>query len=145
MRKMKRVATRLWPVIALLLVVGVIGCSDEDGAGWGPRTPRLFWVACEPIQCLGNPWEQDWLERHGWDYGAYPKDPATVGLEPEEIAIIKDYYRRLGVMVHEVESRMKYDQVCAACSCPEGHTLYLMVPQRDVELTLSWGYRLEAP
>jgi hypothetical protein len=94
---------------------------------------------------LLNPWERDWLESHNWDHSAYPKDPTTPGLEPEELAIIRDYYDRLGVTVFDATTAQKYEIVCAACSCPEGHTLYLLVRGEDVEQMVEVGYRVESP
>ena len=103
------------------------------------------WVAMEPVQCLGNPWEQDWLENHDGDYDSYPKDPARPGLEPEEFEVIQDYYNGGGVGVFEGRTASKYDSVCLACSCPEGHTLFLQVRDQDVEAMVGWGYRVEPP
>jgi hypothetical protein len=102
------------------------------------------WVAIEPIQCLGNPWEQDWLD-NGGDYQDYPKDPTTPALEQAELEIIKDYYQRQGVEVSDGLNEPKYDNVCLACSCPEGQTLYLQVREEDIPTMLSLGYRLESP
>jgi hypothetical protein len=56
------------------------------------------WVATEPVQCLGNPWEQDWLERYGNNYAAYPGDAGA------QDGIVKGYYGRLGITVSEVAS-----------------------------------------
>ena len=103
------------------------------------------WVATEPIQCLNNPWERDWLESNDWDYSRYPKDPSTPGLEPEEFEIIQNYYDRQGVEVSEAETNPRFDAVCLTCSCPEGHTLYLFVRAEDVEQMIEFGYRKEAP
>jgi hypothetical protein len=102
-------------------------------------------VAIEPTQCLTNAWEADWLAQHGGDYAAYPKDPARPGLEPEEIAIIKDYYQRQGVVVSDTATAPKYESVCLACTCPEGHTMYLRVRSQDVDTMIGFGYRVEAP
>lgn len=97
------------------------------------------------MQCLGNPWEQDWLERNDWDYDAYPRDPTRFGLEPQEFEIIQDYYDSEGVVVFDGQTAPKYNNVCLACSCPEGHTLYLLVREQDVAVMVGWGYRVESP
>jgi len=119
-----------------------MSCNEEDPTR---SEPDQLWVAMEPIQCLGNPWERDWLESHNWDYSGYPKDPTTPGLEPEEFAIIQDFYDRLGVTVFEAETAPKNEAVCLACSCPEGHTLYLFVAAEDVQKMMEFGYRVESP
>jgi hypothetical protein len=135
--------------LILCLVLWGAGCSSEDGTNVEARPAKsaltVTWVAIEPVQCLGNPWEQDWLENNGWDYDAYPKDPTRPGLEPEEFEIIRDYYARQGVVVFEGRTAPKYESVCLACSCPEGHTLYLLVRDEDAEAMIGWGYRLESP
>ena len=130
---------KLW-TFGLVLFVGVVSCQESRLLA--PIHPDRVWVATEPIQCLGNPWEQDWLASHD---GQYPKDYSKPGLEPEEIAIIRDYYERQGVTVFRVTTRGKYEVVCAACSCPEGYSLYLEVQDEDLEEMLSFGYREELP
>jgi len=97
------------------------------------------WVAIEPIQCLGNPWERDWLASHQGDYASYPRN------KPAEFQIIKDYYRRQGVVVYQAATRDRYQAVCLACSCPEGFTLYLEVRRPDVRTMIGLGYREESP
>jgi len=131
--------------IAFASLLTVVACQQHEILVPRPPSLQRTWVAIEPIQCLGNPWERDWLESHGGDYASYPKDPTTPGLEPKEVEIIKDFYRRRGVVVFRAETRPKYEVVCAACSCPEGHTLYLQVRLEDLETMLSYGYREESP
>jgi hypothetical protein len=133
----------------VVLVMGLASCSSDDPAkSQLPAAKNVLeetWVAAEPIQCLENPWEQDWLENHGWDYEGYPKDPTTPQLEPEEFVIIQGYYERQGVVVFEGENAPKYEEVCLACNCPEGQTLYLRVRHEDVPTMVSLGYRVESP
>jgi len=112
-----------WRVIWALLALFTISCNRD----FATLQPDPVWMATEPIQCLGNPWELDWLESHNWNYSGYPKDTTTPGLEPEEFAIIRDFYNRRGVTVFKAKTVQKYDTVCATCSCPAGHTLYLKV------------------
>lgn len=108
-----------------------------DGRGGLLRPPEEEWVAMEPVQCLGNPWERDWIERHGNDPQRYPRDRDSVN------RIIADYYGRLGVEVRAVVSLPRYDVVCLACSCPRGDTLYLLVD--DARPMLDLGFRREFP
>jgi hypothetical protein len=131
------------------LVILLAGCDSDDSSPHGPgpitRIQAPSWMAIEPTQCLTNPWEEDWLAQPGNTYVDYPKDYATPGLDPGEIAIIKDYYLRHGVVVVETATTMRFEVVCLACSCPEGHTMYLLVRARDVATMLSLGYRRESP
>ncbi|MCH8125190.1 hypothetical protein IIC38_04410 [candidate division KSB1 bacterium] len=130
-----------WRVILALLAACTMSCNWD----FGTVQPERVWMATEPIQCLGNPWELDWLESHNWNYSGYPKDHTTIELEPEEFAIIQDFYNRRGVTVFKAETVQKYDTVCAACFCPEGHTLYLIVAIEDVQKMIEFGYRIETP
>lgn len=112
-------------------------------AAWGgclqePVNDRV-WVAIEPIQCLGNSWERDWLERNDGDYAGYPQDLAS------QFRIIKAYFEEQGVSVHAMTSRTKYKRVCLACFCPRGDTLYIQVDAGDVEAMEREGFRREAP
>jgi len=86
------------------------------------------------VQCLGNPWEQDWLESQGNDYSAYPKG--------QEAEVITDYYEKQGVTVFDVRSEPKYEVVCMACSCPRGDVLKLEVSGSDVDPMLALGFML---
>lgn len=103
------------------------------------------WVAIEPTQCRSNPWEQDWLAQHDDDYDGYPADDMKAGLEPEEFAIITDYYARQGVEVRAGATAPRYEDVCKACFCVAGHTMFLQVRESDVETMISFGYRVEEP
>jgi hypothetical protein len=112
--------------------------SCDDGGGT-LLPPAETWVATEPTQCLTNPWEQDWLARHGNNYDAYPRD------EESQQAIIVEYYARLGIDVGAVLSLPKYEIVCMACSCPRGDTLYLLVSEDHAGWMVGMGYRKEDP
>jgi hypothetical protein len=136
-------------LLAIVSVFTILGCGTDDVGNPGTKAAKSVfgntWVAIEPIQCLGNPWEQDWLANNHGDYASYPKDPTTPELEPEELDIIKDYYERQGVIVSDGVNAPKYDNVCTACSCPEGHTLFLLVRDEDVQTMVALGYRVESP
>jgi hypothetical protein len=138
----KKVVVTMRSLLAVTLVglLAITGCVEEEIIN-----PTESWVATDPIQCLGNPWERDWLESHDGDYRSYPRDPVTPGLEPQEEEIIREFYDRLGISIIEIETAQTYDQVCLACSCPQGYTLYLLVPGSNVQAMLDLGYRLELP
>ena len=136
-------------VVLAVFVGSLPGCGDDDATSPEKailaRGERTSWVAIEPRQCLTNSWEQDWLDRHGNDE-RYPSDPTWPRrFTPEEIAIIQDYYSRQGVVVFQATARQSSDVVCLACSCGEGHTLYLLVRDEDVETMVGFGYRVEMP
>ena len=94
-------------------------------------------MATEPIQCLGNAWEKDWLDDHGGDHDAYPREDRVA-----QSQIIRTYYQDLGVTVFLVRFQEHDDRaVCLACSCSAGYTLYLLVRDGDVETMRQQGYR----
>jgi len=130
-----------WGVTVTFLGLCITSCVAVISVNSGMHV----WVATEPIQCLENPWERDWLESHNWDYSNYPKDPGTPGLEPAEFEIVQKYYAGFGVEVSDKATQSKFDAVCAACTCPEGHTLYLKVRDEDASQMLEFGFRKEAP
>ena len=145
---LKRNAARV--AMASIAVMGLAaGCESDETTpqvpGSNKQVQSTTWVAIEPTQCLTNPWEADWLSQSGHEYADYPKDPSTPGQEPGEITIITDYYRRQGVVVSDTATAPKYEVVCAACSCPEGHTMFLRVREGDVAAMIGFGYRAESP
>ena len=125
-----------------LFILCAISCDRDYSMS---PNPDWVWVAIEPIQCMGNPWERDWLESHNWDYSSYPRSLTDEELDPEVLKIIRGYYRRQGVNVFAGETAHKYDAVCAACSCPAGYTLFLLVEKDKVPKMIDFGYREEAP
>lgn len=105
---------------------------------------EAVWVEINPVQCMGNPWEQDWLLANDNDISAYPMGPDAPLPGPEEIEIIKDYYAKQDVEVLDARSAWVMQAVCEACSCPEGYTLYLSVAVSDVEKMTALGFKVSA-
>lgn len=107
------------------------------------------WVEIDPIQCLGNPWEQDWLSYNNGDSSKYPRDAGTPGIDPGEIQIIKNYYSaKEQIAVYDVRA-VSFEEkagepvaVCQACSCPQGYTLYLLVSNADLAAMQELGYKV---
>jgi len=134
------------PLIILALFLCIIlsnSCiTDDSNDDWRGGT---VWVSTWPIQCLGNPWEQDWIDSHGGDPADYPFDPNTVGLDPEEIEIIKNYYQTLEIAILDVKDADAGVAVCAACSCPAGYILYLKVNVTDLAGMEELGYKKDMP
>ena len=120
------ITTKVKIIIGILAVGGSI-------LFWTCTTQATqIWVYIEPIQCLGNPWDQDWLKTH--DYDEYPKNKS------EQLKIVTDYYRTQGVAIHDIYSQSVYDAVCAACSCPTGERVYCLVDERNVDFMLAEGW-----
>jgi len=120
----------------MLILILFAGCKTTD-----PIDPiicmKCTWVAIDPIQCMGNPWEQEWLEQHPGEL--YPME-----LE-DKLPIVVDYYQRQGCRIFDSRIIMTYNEVCRACSCPAGYTVYFHVLNRDVPGMLDLGFRIESP
>ena len=128
--KLKAILLFLWCAVTFA------GCLNDST---GLEEDQRVWVAIEPIQCLGNSWERDWLAIHDGDYEGYPRDLAG------QFEVIKAYYEDLGVKVRAIASRQKYLIVCCACSCHRGDTLYILIRARDVDEMEQEGFRRERP
>jgi len=141
-------------ILSLAFALSIAACGSDDSQvpessaldRSGPRT----WVAIEPVQCFTNAWEADWLAHHNDDRAKYPRDLSAWprALTPQEIQIITAYYAKQGVVVFETATRAEprtSTPVCAACICEEGHTLFLLVRDRDLAEMIALGYRVEAP
>jgi len=123
----------------LLACTESVGTRDGTGSGFSFKSVFQTWVATTPIQCLRNDWEKDWLSHPGHEYGDYPRDFSR------QLEIIRDYYDAQGVDVRDGTIEDWNTAVCAACTCAAGYTLYLLVPDDDVDKMLALGYRREAP
>ena len=73
-------------LLVICLAVLTVGCEQEETpAVLNTRETTTVWVTIDPIQCLSNPWEQDWLASHDNDYDAYPRD------EESRLEIFSDF------------------------------------------------------
>lgn len=95
------------------------------------------WVFIDPIQCLGNPWEQAWLEEHNDDYDAYPKS------EEDRLKIFVHYYEIRSVEIYKIKQTYPYEDVCASCACPRGDRIRCLIHEDDVEQMVAWGFEEE--
>lgn len=124
-------------ILACALALGLSGCLKK--AAEPPREPdhvspsqpgeQPAWVHIDPVQCMGNPWQGDWMQEHGNDY---PGRVDENGMNEEESGIIRAYYEKQGVTVLDSRIEWTHKATCEACSCPQGYTLYLSVPSTDV-------------
>jgi hypothetical protein len=98
-----------------------------------------IWMAIDPIQCMRNPWEQDWLAVHGGDPTGYPTDLA------DQVPIIRDYYEGQGIEILDIKAAVTYTDVCYTCDCPDGYTVWMKVETRDANALTDMGFRVEDP
>ena len=107
--------------------------------GWASETLlQKTWVEIDPIQCGGNPWEEDWLESHPDDYLVYARI-----ISKEKIDIIANYYKKFGITIFDVRlTPWENVAVCESCSCPVGYTQSLLVSNSKVDKMLEFGYKI---
>ena len=119
-----------FPILIIPLIIALLqGCfSDEDSV----------WVVISPVQCMGNPWERDWLERDGNTQSSWIELTAE-----EKINIFTEYYSVVGVEIEEVQVSYWEGDVCAACNCPRGDLLHCLIDRKDQEVMIELGFELE--
>jgi hypothetical protein len=145
------VAKRILIILAVIFGVGIsLGIFYYSRQTKAPsQKVSKIWVEIDPVQCLGNPWEKTWLSQHNNDYDAYPRGNPLI-IEDWEKEIIKNYYEKQGIKIFAIKSKtfsQKPNQplgVCAACNCPQGYTLYLLVKQEDKDKLLNQGYKISS-
>ena len=115
----------------LLLIIGLflIITSCEK------ITDERVWVAVDPVQCMGNAWEKDWLEENNDDYELWRT--FTIG---DELDIIEKYYEELGIIIYDIKQENVYDITCEACGCPRGDRISCFINKSDVGQMLEWGF-----
>ena len=96
-----------------------------------------IWVFIDPLQCLGNRWEQAWLEKHDYDYDSYPTS------ESERLAILEEHYQNQGIEIYDIEHEWILETVCGACSCLKGDRIHCLIDESDVEQMSDWGFTEE--
>ncbi len=138
-------------ILMFLAVFSFSGCSPKveeavsQPAPAAPATPETsnennppptidakIVVMKDPVQCMGNAWEKDWLKRNNKKPGDFPRD--------QEDRIITEYYTRQGVPVHRVRFKQTHENVCEACDCPRGDTVYMTINESDAPKMISLGF-----
>lgn len=106
---------------------------------------KLVWMEMDPVQCLGNAWEKDWLSQPANKDKNYPiGNPALI--EPEEKSIIKTFFSKQNIYIAEIQSESYPDNavICDACECPAGYTLYIKLPESKSQALSAFGFNLSA-
>lgn len=95
-------------------------------------TDEKVWVAVKPVQCLGNPWEKDWLERH-------PNENYPI---QDERKILRAYFGANGVTILDIRRKpfVQGTHLCQTCNCERGDTLFLSVNASEAPLLRTYGY-----
>ena len=112
----------LWLVA---LALGLLAGCQEEGV----------WLFIDGVQCLTNPWEQDWLRNHNGDY------PLN---RSKKVAIFRDYYAGKGLAI--LDARLGGDgktSSCLACGCSSGERYYALADGTDEGAFLDLGFERE--
>jgi hypothetical protein len=99
------------------------------------------WVEINPIQCMGNPWEVDWLKSEQNEYTKYPLYVKAENREKLTVDVITAYYKKQSITILNGKISHWNEAVCEGCDCPVGYTLYLKVNSNDQERMLKLGYK----
>lgn len=116
-------------LFATILTLFFVSSCDESG---------MIWMSIDPIQCLGNDWEQAWLEENGNNYELWVELSAD-----EQMEIFKAFFEDEGVIIQDIDVTYPYEEVCQACSCPRGDRIHILIEAIHLEQMLDWGFDLE--
>ncbi len=108
------------PLFSYLLLFLLISCkSDSDEV----------WVHIDPVQCLANPWEQEWLENNDYDYDAYYQKS-----DEEKQDVFVGYFLNFGLVIYDIFETHPYELVCGACPCPKGNRFHCLVDESKLAI-----------
>lgn len=118
-------------LLSIILFLGFISqaCNEEENREW---------VTIDPIQCMENTWEHDWLANNNDDYELYSSFS-----DDERLQIFEQYFENLGIAIYKLDQTYPYDAVCAACSCPRGDRIHCYIDESDIDQMLSFGFKIE--
>lgn len=104
-----------------------------------PPQQDHVWIILRPLQCMSNPWEKEWLEKHNNQVTKYPR--------AQEYALMKQYFKRHQVTIKSlrVKPYVNGDPRCMTCECPRGDTWFLLVDAPDVPQMVDLGYTERIP
>jgi hypothetical protein len=117
--------------LSIILVLGLFAqaCKEDEDR---------VWVTIDPIQCMGNSWEQDWLENNNSDYKLYSNYT-----DAEELQIFKQYFEKLGIKIYKLDQTFPYNGTCDACNCPRGDSYHCFIDGKNTNQMLSYGFKVQ--
>jgi len=96
------------------------------------ETKRRVWFSFGPKQCNSNPWDDSKYQR------ATCQGPGCPSWGEENA--IKLWLDDKGIKVYGYASHQKSEIVCAACSCPRGDEIAVLVNNSDSQKMVSLGW-----
>lgn len=115
-------------ILSAVCFLFILSCSSQD----------RVWVYKDPIQCLGNPWEQAWLAAHNDDWGLW-HDLS----DADQLQVFVKYYGDVGIEIHQYRQTFPYEFTCEACDCPRGDRIHCLINNNDVAKMVAWGFSLD--
>lgn len=106
-----------------------------------PVQDNQVWVEFNPKQCFSSPWEKAWLENNGFKHDKYPMGDSAL-IEPDEAEIIMSYYKEKNIVILQIKSAITQEEVCEACNCPTGATIYALIKEADQSKLIDEGFIL---
>lgn len=122
-------------LMLLLISTSFLACDSDNLVN--SDSPKSYWLRLTMIQCLGNPWEGYWLGQPGNEYDDYPTE-----IE-EQVEIAREYYLLQGIEFFDIKMCFTGVCPCLACSCCEGHSLYLRVSEGYKDTLIELGYQVD--
>ena len=86
------------------------------------------WFSIAPVQCEGNAWDE-WYKAH-----------VLNKREPTEKEIVGTWLNANGIEIYGYASKQFEGAVCAACGCPTGETIAVLVDSSDAAKMESLGW-----
>ena len=118
-------------IFTVIIFLGIFSQGCEEDA-------NRQWVTIDPIQCMGNSWEQDWLENNNGDFELY-----STLTNSQKLQIFEQYYKNLGIEVYKLEQTFPYTATCTACTCPRGDRIHCYINENDIDQVLSLGFKIQ--
>ena len=117
-------------VLLIIIPFGILiqSCENEDSK----------WVTIDPIQCMGNPWEQAWLQENNNSHDLW-----TEMGDQDKLDVFEEFYNNKGIVIYNIKCTEPHEDTCAACSCPRGDRIHCHIHEDDVDQMLEWGFEIE--
>jgi len=135
--KLQKIQYIILIIIAILIISFVYFAPKANNIA---NNNQNIWVNMVPIQCLGNPWEFDWLKKNKNKYSKYPIGHPTK-IDLQEIDIIEQFYKNQGINILDIKSNLIEKNTCAACSCAQGYKLHVLVSKNNVDKMIKMGWK----
>ena len=141
-KKLRKIQFIILTIIILIITVFIyLKQEKKEQINQNQNQPikNNIWLTMNPIKCLGNPWEFDWLKNNNNQYNKYPTGNATK-IDTEEIIILKNFYAQQGINILNTKSTPLEKEVCNTCSCDQGYKLDILTLEKNAEKMIQIGW-----